>query len=116
MSILLLYIYSYAIAMKFKWKIIEKSPVEQINDDLKKQTLHIKENKEWYPWEIIVTFFNKDKILKDKNEWDTVEVYYNVSVSQYNWKKYNNIIGRRIKKIESIWEISEQEDDSDLPF
>ena len=116
--------------MEFRWTVLIKTEETTVGQNATpKITIVVEEDTEkQYKESVAVDFIGDEKVANARtvSEWDTVEVKFNLSSSEYNWKYYNNIRwwfikteksqpvkdgGDFTKKPERI-----EEDFEDLPF
>lgn len=76
----------------------------------------VEETSEKYPQSCCFQLFWEDKVwyLNNIRIWDEVEIRYNIKCRESNWKHYNSIDARAVKKLSSEHKIDIKQDD--LPF
>lgn len=88
--------------MQYEGKIINLLPIESINTawgERQKQTVVLEElrDSEYKGWIVVDMRGDKVNLLKNSKVGDTITIYINSKVREYNGKFYNAITGRKVE-------------------
>ena len=86
--------------MEFKWIVTIKTPETEVwANSTPKITIVVEEiTEKQYKESVAVDFIGDEKVANARtvNEWDVVNIKFNLWASEYNWRYFNNVRGWRV--------------------